>query len=41
VERRGGQISIASSTEKGKSGTSVTIFLPFAMPVPRLLQEQG
>ncbi|WP_251106459.1 PAS domain-containing sensor histidine kinase [Alloacidobacterium dinghuense] len=36
VERRGGQISVASSTEKGSSGTSVTIFLPFVIP-PRAL----
>jgi PAS domain S-box-containing protein len=35
AERRGGQISIASSTEKANSGTSVTIFLPFAAPVPQ------
>jgi len=32
AERRGGQISIASSTENGSSGTIVTIFLPFAAP---------
>lgn len=36
VERRGGQISIASNTEKGKSGTSVTIFFPFSDSVSRL-----
>lgn len=40
VERRGGQISIISNTERGKSGTTVSVFLPFAMPVPRLLHEQ-
>lgn len=32
VTRRGGQISITSSTTSGNSGTSVTIFLPFALP---------
>ncbi len=35
VEKRGGQISIASSTEPGNSGTSVTIFFPFADPASR------
>ena len=29
VERHGGQISISSSTERGDSGTMVTIYLPF------------
>ncbi|HTZ89728.1 MAG TPA: PAS domain S-box protein [Alloacidobacterium sp.] len=33
VERRGGQISLASSTKQGNSGTAVTIFVPFAVPV--------
>jgi PAS domain S-box-containing protein len=33
VERRGGQISVASSTERENSGTSITIFIPFSMPV--------
>jgi signal transduction histidine kinase len=32
VERRGGQISITSSTEPGKSGTAVTIYIPFVNP---------
>ena len=32
VERRGGQIAITSSTEYGKSGTTVTIYIPFANP---------
>jgi signal transduction histidine kinase len=32
VERRGGQISVTSSTETGKSGTNVTIYIPFASP---------
>ena len=32
LERRGGQISIASSRAPGDSGTTVTIFIPFAMP---------
>lgn len=35
VERRSGQISITSSTEPGKSGTTVTIFLPFARSASR------
>ncbi len=35
VERRGGQIAIASNSEVGNSGTSVIIFLPFAGPAPR------
>jgi PAS domain S-box-containing protein len=34
VERRGGQISIASSAESGNSGTAVTIFIPIAVPSP-------
>jgi PAS domain S-box-containing protein len=33
VESRGGQISVTSSTGVGKSGTAVTIHLPFAAPV--------
>jgi PAS domain S-box-containing protein len=41
VERRGGQISVASSTEKGKSGTAITIFLPFAIPTSHMDAEQG
>jgi PAS domain S-box-containing protein len=32
IEKRGGQISIASSTEPGNSGTSITIFIPLAAP---------
>jgi PAS domain S-box-containing protein len=36
VERRGGRISIASSAEEGKSGTSITIFIPLAEPTSRL-----
>ena len=39
IERRGGQISVASSTERGKSGTTITIFVPFATPASRLLVE--
>jgi PAS domain S-box-containing protein len=39
IERRGGQISFSSSTEKSKSGTAVTIFLPMAMPISRLASE--
>ena len=36
VEKRGGQISIASSTEAGNSGTTVTIFIPLAAPPPQI-----
>jgi signal transduction histidine kinase len=32
VERRGGQITVTSSTEPGKSGTNVAIYIPFANP---------
>ncbi len=32
VERRGGQVSLTSSTSHNASGTTVTIFLPFAHP---------
>jgi PAS domain S-box-containing protein len=39
VEFRGGQIAVTSSTEPGKSGTSVTIFIPFAAPKKSGLQE--
>src|ERR1700760_194868 len=41
VERRGGQISVGSSTEKDKSGTTITIFLPFAVPPSHIGAEQG
>ena len=40
VERRGGQISVASSIEPGKSGTTITIFIPFLTPASRLLAER-
>lgn len=30
IEKRGGQISISSTTEPGKSGTTVTVFIPFS-----------
>jgi signal transduction histidine kinase len=36
VERRGGDISVASSIEKGSSGTTITIFLPFDNPASRI-----
>ena len=36
VEKGGGEVQIATSTEAGHSGTSVTIFLPFAGPAKRL-----
>jgi PAS domain S-box-containing protein len=32
VKKRGGSISIASSTEKGNSGTTITIFIPLSVP---------
>jgi signal transduction histidine kinase len=32
VRKRGGQIAITSNTEAGNRGTTVTIFLPFAVP---------
>ena len=32
VEARGGEISVASSTENGNSGTTLTVFIPFAAP---------
>jgi PAS domain S-box-containing protein len=38
VEARGGEISVASSTEYGNSGTALTVFIPFAAPSP---QEQA
>ena len=41
VERRGGQISIASSTEPGNSGVTLTIYLPFALPAPDLPSIQS
>lgn len=33
AERRGGQISVESSTEERGSGTTVTIFIPFVAPI--------
>lgn len=41
VERRGGQIAVTSSTEPGKSGTSVTIYIPFASPAKTKADEQS
>jgi PAS domain S-box-containing protein len=41
TERRGGQIAITSSTEPGKSGTSVSIFIPFARPLVVKAGEPG
>ncbi len=41
VEKRGGQIAIASHTEAGNSGTSVTISIPFVDPALRLLAEHN
>jgi PAS domain S-box-containing protein len=32
VEKRGGQLGVESTTETGSSGTSVSIFVPFASP---------
>ncbi len=40
IERRGGQIAVTSSTEPGKSGTSVTIYIPFAHPAKNRTDEQ-
>jgi PAS domain S-box-containing protein len=37
VERRGGQISVCSSTEKENGGTTITIFIPFASPASCLM----
>jgi PAS domain S-box-containing protein len=36
IERRGGDISVASSVEKDNSGTTFTIFLPFASPTSHI-----
>ena len=36
VEKRGGQISVASGTEQGNSGTSITIFIPVKIPISQL-----
>jgi PAS domain S-box-containing protein len=33
IEQRGGNISLASSTTPGSSGTTITLFVPFAPPV--------
>ena len=41
VERRGGQISVASSTEKSKSGTTITVFIPFASPASHMDAGRG
>jgi PAS domain S-box-containing protein len=41
IEKRGGRISIASNTQAGNSGTSVTIFLPFVDPVERLSGQRA
>lgn len=40
VETRGGQISVASSTEKENGGTAITIFIPFAIPASGLTGRQ-
>jgi PAS domain S-box-containing protein len=40
VETRGGQISVTSNTEKENGGTTITIFIPFAMPTSRLTGAQ-
>jgi PAS domain S-box-containing protein len=41
VEKRGGHISVASSIEPDKSGTTITIFVPFTAPGSHLLAEQA
>ncbi len=40
IEKRGGHISVDSSTEPGSSGTSITIFIPFSDPALRSSSEQ-
>jgi PAS domain S-box-containing protein len=40
IERRGGQIVVTSSTEPGNSGTTVTIYIPFAIPGKMKTDEQ-
>ena len=40
VESRGGRISVISSTEAGNSGTNVTVFIPFAVPMVGSLREE-
>jgi signal transduction histidine kinase len=32
VEKRSGQLSVVSNTDPGKSGTVVTLFVPFSAP---------
>lgn len=39
IEKRGGQLAVASSTEPGKSGTSLAIYLPFAVPKDDVAKE--
>ena len=39
IERRGGQISVASSTEKENGGTTITIFIPFDQPPLRRFEQ--
>jgi PAS domain S-box-containing protein len=39
IEKRGGQIAVASSTEKDNSGTAITIFLPLTPPPARSLNS--
>jgi PAS domain S-box-containing protein len=39
VEQRGGQIAVASTTEQGHSGTTISIFIPFAYPTSRIGSE--
>ena len=41
VERHGGQISISSSTERGDSGTAVTIYLPFDRAQSKMTNGHG
>jgi PAS domain S-box-containing protein len=35
VEKRGGQISVTSNTAPGKSGTLISLFVPFSMPASK------
>jgi PAS domain S-box-containing protein len=41
IEKRGGQIAVATNTEAGDSGTTVTVFLPFKPAAPTSLEQHG
>ena len=40
IGKRGGDISLTSSTQPGSSGTEVNIFLPFELPADSAAQVQ-